>query len=61
MIALMARLGACGLPSVSEVVKSTFMEFKRTHMDEWHQHREAFDADTLSAFNDCFDAPTYFV
>ena len=45
---------------VTEVVKATFLEFKRTHLDEWSRHREAFDVETLDAFNDCFDAPSYF-
>jgi len=70
-IKLLAQLSAAprsGEPShsgtaqamVTEVVKATFLEFKRTHLDEWSRHREAFDVETLDAFNDCFDAPSYF-
>jgi len=45
---------------VGDVVKATFMEFKRTHTDDWTRHREAFDEQTLDAFNDTFESPSYF-
>jgi hypothetical protein len=60
-IGLLAQLqGSAGKGVVAEVVKATFLEFKRTHLDEWALHRQSFDKDTLDAYNDCFDAPSYF-
>ena len=43
-----------------DIVKLAFTEFKRTHQDDWANHREAFDEEILDAFNDTFEAPSYF-
>jgi len=46
--------------AVEDIVKLAFTEFKRTHQDDWANHREAFDEEILDAFNDTFEAPSYF-
>lgn len=59
-IGLLARLASRGSDETQTAVRHCFMEFKRTHLDNWDEHRTRFDESTLDAFNETFEAPSYF-
>ncbi|CAF1295965.1 unnamed protein product [Rotaria sordida] len=42
-------------------LKKTLSEFRRTHHDSWHQHREKFTDDQLVIFDDVLISPNYYV
>uniref|UniRef100_A0AAF5CRS7 Peptidyl-prolyl cis-trans isomerase n=2 Tax=Strongyloides stercoralis TaxID=6248 RepID=A0AAF5CRS7_STRER len=46
---------------ISRAVKKTFSEFKRTHWDNWVEHKECFNENQLLVLNDLLVSPTYYV
>ncbi|CAK5017318.1 unnamed protein product [Meloidogyne enterolobii] len=42
-------------------VKRALSEFKRTHQDEWHEHKLEFTEDQLQILTDLIVSPTYYV
>jgi len=59
-ISMLVRLASGGGSEAMTTTRETFMDFKRTHLDNWEQHRMAFDEHTLEGFNETFEAPSYF-
>jgi hypothetical protein len=59
-IAVLARLASSCGDETKTAIRHAFMEFKRTHLDNWDVHRMCFDEHTLDAFNETFEAPSYF-
>uniref|UniRef100_A0A0N4ZP99 Proteasome activator complex subunit 4 n=1 Tax=Parastrongyloides trichosuri TaxID=131310 RepID=A0A0N4ZP99_PARTI len=46
---------------IARTVKKTFSEFKRTHWDNWVEHKECFNENQLLVLNDLLVSPTYYV
>ncbi|CAF1410376.1 unnamed protein product, partial [Rotaria sordida] len=46
---------------IQKSVKKALSEFRRTHHDSWHQHREKFTDDQLVIFDDVLISPNYYV
>ncbi|CAF4903678.1 unnamed protein product, partial [Rotaria sp. Silwood1] len=46
---------------IQKSVKKTLSEFRRTHHDSWHQHREKFTDDQLITFDDVLISPNYYI
>lgn len=49
-----------GSPQVQEAVKKTLSEFRRTHHDSWHMHRQKFTDDQLTILTDLLVSPSYY-
>jgi len=49
-----------GSPQVQDVVKKTLNEFRRTHHDSWHTHRQKFTDDQLTVLTDLLVSPSYY-
>ncbi len=45
---------------VREVVKMVCSEFKRTHTDNWEEHRKQFTREQLEALEDVVSTPHYY-
>ncbi|KAI1720671.1 proteasome-substrate-size regulator, mid region domain-containing protein [Ditylenchus destructor] len=43
------------------VVKKALSEFKRTHQDSWHEHKQEFTEEQLCALTDLLVSPNYYV
>lgn len=41
-------------------MKLCLAEFRRTHQDSWHEHREQFTEDQLSILSDVFISHNYY-
>lgn len=52
---------ASSRPPVGSTVKKTLSDFKRTHHDCWHEHKERFTDDQLGVLTDLLVSPTYYV
>uniref|UniRef100_A0AC35TN15 Proteasome activator complex subunit 4 n=1 Tax=Rhabditophanes sp. KR3021 TaxID=114890 RepID=A0AC35TN15_9BILA len=46
---------------ISGTVKKAFLEFKRTHFDNWVEHKTRFNENQLLVINDLLVSPTYYV
>uniref|UniRef100_A0A1X7TPG3 Proteasome activator complex subunit 4 C-terminal domain-containing protein n=1 Tax=Amphimedon queenslandica TaxID=400682 RepID=A0A1X7TPG3_AMPQE len=42
-------------------VKKAMTEFKRTHYDNWREHKLKFTEDQLSSLSDLLLSPSYYV
>ncbi|RDD38509.1 Proteasome activator complex subunit 4 [Trichoplax sp. H2] len=47
-------------PPIKTTVKSVVSEFKRTHLDNWEEHKQYFTVDQLSALSDFLISPSYY-
>ena len=45
---------------IPETVRKTFGEFKRTHQDNWEQHKQVFTEDELYIISDLLISPGYY-
>ena len=45
---------------ISQLVRMTFSEFRRTHQENWHCDRQLFDEDQLDAIGELLIAPSYY-
>ena len=45
---------------VSATIKTVFQDFKRTHQDNWAEHKAAFTEDELSELTDLLVSPSYY-
>ena len=45
---------------IPKTVKDTFQEFKRTHQDNWQEHKLKFTDDQLMVLNDLLISPNYY-
>ncbi len=41
-------------------VKKTLQEFKRTHQDNWQEHKQRFSEDELAVLTDLLVSPSYY-
>ncbi|CAF4873071.1 unnamed protein product, partial [Rotaria sp. Silwood1] len=41
-------------------IKKALSEFRRTHHDSWHEHREKFTEDQLVILADVLISPSYY-
>ncbi len=41
-------------------VKKTLQEFKRTHQDNWQDHKQRFSEDELAVLTDLLVSPSYY-
>lgn len=41
-------------------MKRTLSEFRRTHQDNWQQHRQSFTAEQLLVLTDLLVSPCYY-
>lgn len=48
------------VPQISGTAKKTLSEFRRTHHDNWHLHRQQFTDDQLSVLTDLLISPSYY-
>uniref|UniRef100_A0A915HGY8 Proteasome activator complex subunit 4 C-terminal domain-containing protein n=1 Tax=Romanomermis culicivorax TaxID=13658 RepID=A0A915HGY8_ROMCU len=46
---------------VARTVKKCLSEFKRTHQDSWHEHKERFSEDQLCALDEILVSPNYYI
>uniref|UniRef100_A0AAF5RV59 Proteasome activator complex subunit 4 C-terminal domain-containing protein n=1 Tax=Wuchereria bancrofti TaxID=6293 RepID=A0AAF5RV59_WUCBA len=51
----------CDKQPMQGTVKKALSEFKRTHQDNWHEHKMQFSEDQLSILTDLFVSPNYYV
>ncbi|KAK6108995.1 hypothetical protein QQG55_34230 [Brugia pahangi] len=51
----------CDKQPMQDTVKKALSEFKRTHQDNWHEHKMQFSEDQLSILTDLFVSPNYYV
>ncbi|VDM97531.1 unnamed protein product [Thelazia callipaeda] len=51
----------CDKQPIQSTVKKALSEFKRTHHDNWHEHKMQFSEDQLSILTDLFVSPNYYV
>ena len=42
------------------IVKKTLQDFKRTHQDNWHDHKQKFTEDQLTVLTDLLVSPSYY-
>ncbi|XP_047137768.2 proteasome activator complex subunit 4A isoform X1 [Hydra vulgaris] len=47
-------------PQIQATVKKALSEFRRTHHDSWHIHRQKFTEDQLTQMNDLLASPSYY-
>ena len=47
-------------PSLQSTVKKAMSEFKRTHYDNWRDHKQKFTEDQLVIVNDLLVSPSYY-
>jgi len=47
-------------PQIVATVKKTLSDFRRTHHDNWHMHRQKFTGDQLSVLTDLLVSPSYY-
>ncbi|OQV18206.1 Proteasome activator complex subunit 4 [Hypsibius exemplaris] len=47
-------------PPISQSVRATFSEFRRTHHDSWREHKEKFSDDQLAVLTDLLVSPNYY-
>ncbi|XP_055341641.1 proteasome activator complex subunit 4A-like [Paramacrobiotus metropolitanus] len=45
---------------ISQTVRATFGEFRRTHHDSWREHKEKFSDDQLAILTDLLVSPNYY-
>ncbi|GAV04190.1 hypothetical protein RvY_14503 [Ramazzottius varieornatus] len=45
---------------INQTVKNTIKEFRRTHQDNWTEHKKKFDEEQLSMLTDLLVSPTYY-
>ena len=45
---------------ISTTVKATFAEFKRTHQDNWAEHKLKFTRDQLTDLTELLVSPHYY-
>lgn len=57
----LCRHAQCTVGAVGASVKKCLAEFKRTHQDSWHEHKERFSDDQLCALTDLLVSPNYYV
>ncbi|GMT08718.1 hypothetical protein PFISCL1PPCAC_15 [Pristionchus fissidentatus] len=60
ILAFLCRHGREKEP-IKETIKKALAEFKRTHQDCWHEHKEAFTEDQLVQLTDFLVSPNYYV
>jgi proteasome activator subunit 4 len=41
-------------------IKKTLQDFKRTHQDDWQEHKQKFTDDQLSVLTDLLVSPSYY-
>jgi len=46
---------------IQGAVKKAMSEFKRTHLDCWHEHKQQFSDDQLTVLTDLLVSPNYYV
>jgi proteasome activator subunit 4 len=46
---------------IEATVRNTFLEFKRTHHDNWQEHKKRFSEDQLQTLSEILVAPSYYV
>ena len=51
---------AYGLMSLQMTVKKTLSDFRRTHHDNWHDHKQMFTDDQLVVLTDLLISPNYY-
>ena len=42
------------------IVKQTLQDFKRTHQDNWQEHKQKFTDDQLTVLTDLLVSPSYY-
>ena len=47
-------------PPIPATVKTVFQEFKRTHQDNWAEHRQKLTEDQLTVLTDLLVSPSYY-
>jgi proteasome activator subunit 4 len=45
---------------INQTVKNTIKEFRRTHLDNWSEHRSKFTEEQLIVLTDLLVSPTYY-
>ncbi len=62
------RISKCTMENESKImivfqgtVKKALSEFKRTHQDCWHEHKQRFSDDQLAVLTDLLVSPNYYV
>jgi hypothetical protein len=45
---------------IPKTIKDTFQEFKRTHQDNWQEHKLKFTEDQLVVMTDLLVSPNYY-
>lgn len=45
---------------ICQTVKNTIKEFRRTHLDNWAEHKTKFTEEQLSVLTDLLVSPTYY-
>ena len=45
---------------IPKTIKDCFQEFKRTHQDNWQEHKLKFSEDQLSVMTDLLVSPNYY-
>lgn len=45
---------------INQTVKNTIKEFRRTHLDNWSEHKQKFTEDQLAVLTDLLVSPTYY-
>jgi proteasome activator subunit 4 len=45
---------------IPKTIKTSMQEFKRTHMDNWDEHKLKFTEDQLVTLTDLLVSPTYY-
>ncbi|CAF5086086.1 unnamed protein product, partial [Rotaria sp. Silwood1] len=45
---------------IQKSIKKALSEFRRTHHDSWHEHREKFTEDQLVILADILISPSYY-
>ncbi|KAJ2289711.1 Proteasome activator BLM10, partial [Coemansia sp. RSA 2706] len=45
---------------IQSTVQRTFAEFRRTHMDTWHEDRKRFSSEQLEILTDMLVSPCYY-
>lgn len=47
-------------PPISATIKNVFQDFKRTHQDNWAEHKQKLTEDQLSVLTDLLVSPSYY-
>jgi len=59
LVCMLGRLLHCPAP-IPQTVKKCLQNFKRTHQDNWVQHKQAFTEDQLSELTNLLVSPSYY-